>query len=64
MTLIIRAKCQDRIVIGSDSAATFAAGSTSTIKQPSSKIDIIDDKILCACSGHVGLAQLIVERVM
>lgn len=63
MTIIIGARCQDGAIIGADSAATFAAGTVLTIEQLTNKIQIIDDKLILACTGPVGLHQRFAEVV-
>lgn len=58
MTAIVGVFCKDGIVIGADSAATSAAaGGVRTVEQPVMKIDIIDDRIIIAGTGQVGLGQ-------
>ena len=44
-------------MIGADSAATFAAGETRTIEQKTQKIDLIEDRIIVASTGAVGMGQ-------
>lgn len=66
MTLIVGIRCSDGVVIGSDSAVTFASGQQLTISQRSDeKISVIHDKAIVAGTGQVGLGQRfqsIVER--
>lgn len=57
MTALVGIYCKDGIVVGADSAATSAAGEIRTIEQPVMKIDIIDDRIIIAGTGQVGLGQ-------
>lgn len=57
MTIIIGLLCQDGVVIGSDSSATFASGNTRTIEQQIKKVCIIDEHIIVAGTGQVGLGQ-------
>jgi 20S proteasome alpha/beta subunit len=61
MTVIVGIKCQDGIVIGTDSSATFAVpfgqGQLPIIEQSTKKIEIIDNKIILAGTGAVGLGQ-------
>lgn len=57
MTLIVGVRCTDGVVIAADSAATFGFLGQHTIKQPYTKVEIIDDTILLGVSGPVGLAQ-------
>ena len=57
MTILIGVLCKDGVVVGTDSSATFVAGGFGTIEQPTKKIDIIDEKIIVAGTGQVGLGQ-------
>ncbi|MEE1961193.1 hypothetical protein V1387_00760 [Allomuricauda taeanensis] len=57
MTAIVGVLCKDGVVIGSDSATTFAAGPQRTIEQPSKKIRILKDSAIIAGTGSVGLGQ-------
>lgn len=58
MTVLVGIRCQDGVVIGSDSAATFGAGpGISTMEQPTRKIDIIGDSMILAGTGQGGLGQ-------
>jgi len=57
MTVLVGLFCKDGVVIGTDSAATFAAGQIRTIEQTTQKIDIVADKIIVAGSGQIGLGQ-------
>lgn len=57
MTVLVGVLCQDGIVIGADSASTFVAGSTRTIEQPTTKIEIIGGSIIIAGTGPVGMKQ-------
>lgn len=58
MTLLVGLYCTDGVIIGSDSAATMAAGRQVTIgQQPSVKVDVIDPDVLLATTGSVGLGQ-------
>ena len=57
MTAIVGVFCDDGIVVGSDSSATFSCGTTRTIEQPCRKIDIIADRIIVAGTGAAGLHQ-------
>jgi len=63
MTIIVGVLCEDGVVIGADSAATFVAGQMKTIKQPINKIDIVESRVIIAGSGAVGLNQRFVEAV-
>ena len=57
MTVLIGVLCSDGVVIGSDSSATFSAGTLRTIEQPTKKINIIRNKSILACTGSVGFSQ-------
>lgn len=57
MTVLIGLLCQDGIVIGSDSSATFGAGNIRTIEQPVKKIHIIENCVIVAGTGQVGIGQ-------
>lgn len=65
MTLIVGIRCTDGVVIGTDSAITFGSGQGFyTITQPlRQKIDIIDDRVIVAGTGQVGLGQRFVDIV-
>ena len=64
MTAIIGILCKDGVVIGADSSATFAAGNFRTIEQKTNKIEIIDEKIIVANTGHVGFGQRVNDNVI
>lgn len=53
MTLILALVCQDGIVMAADSAASFLEG----IKQPTTKIRQLGNRVLWAASGHEGMTQ-------
>ena len=57
MTAIVGILCQQGVVIGTDSSVTFSAGRTRTIEQPSEKLHIIENQIIVAGTGQVGLGQ-------
>lgn len=58
MTILVGILCQDGVVIGSDSSATFTAGSFRTIEQPiPNKTQVVGDEILYGGTGSVGLGQ-------
>jgi hypothetical protein len=63
MTAIVGVLCRDGIVIGADSSTTFAQGKNRTIEQPSEKISVIDNHIIVAGTGQVGLGQRFVKIV-
>ena len=58
MTLVVGILCTDGVVIGKDSASTLADGQRYTIEQPQrEKVRIIEDKLIVAGTGSVGLGQ-------
>lgn len=57
MTVLVGIRCQDGVVIGSDSSATFGHVGGVTIEQPTRKIEVIDDGLICAGTGQMGLGQ-------
>lgn len=57
MTVLVELYCTDGVVIGADSVATFAHGPIPTISQHTTKIEIIEDKLIVATTGSVGLSQ-------
>lgn len=60
MTVVIGLLCSDGVVLATDSAATYAAGLTRTIRQPRvSKIAQFSDTGLVAFAGAVGIAQCV-----
>lgn len=64
MTALVGIYCKDGIVIGADSAATSAtAGGLRTIEQPVMKIDIVDDRIIIAGTGQIGMGQRFCNQV-
>ncbi len=63
MTAIVGMLCNDGVVIGADSSSTFSTGREHTIEQPSEKISIIDNSIIIAGTGQVGLDQRFTEVV-
>ena len=53
MTLIIGIKCSGGVVIGADSAATMVtATGIETIVQPTTKLDVIKDKVIIGLQGQ------------
>lgn len=66
MTLIVGIRCRDNsAVIGTDSAVTFGPSSQyTTIEQPNRrKIEIVDDQVIIAGTGALGLGQRFVDLV-
>ncbi len=65
MTLIAGIRCLDGVVIGSDSAGTFSSvrGVTTIAQHLSRKIDVVDNHVIVAGTGEVGLGQRFVAIV-
>lgn len=64
MTALVGIFCKDGIVIGADSAATSStAGGQRTIEQPVKKIEIIEDRIIIAGTGQIGMGQRFCHQV-
>src|SRR5687767_3705534 len=63
MTILVGVLCQDGVVIGSDSSATFAAGTFKTVEQPAQKVEVVLPDVVIAGTGAVGLAQRFHELV-
>jgi len=57
MTVLVGVFCKDGVVVGADSAATFAAGQVRTIERRPRKIEIVLEKVIVASTGQVGLGQ-------
>ncbi len=57
MTAIVGILCQNGVVLGTDSSATFGSGQIHTVEQPTQKLKIIGDSIILAGTGQVGLGQ-------
>ena len=59
MTLVIGVRCGDGIVIGADSIATYATpnGEYTVEQKMDSKVHKVDDNMLYAFSGDIGLGQ-------
>ena len=58
MTVLVGISCTDGVVVGADGSATFTDGQQRTIEQPTKKkIEIVEDRVIVASSGAVGLAQ-------
>ena len=59
MTLVIGVRCGDGIVIGADSIATYATpkGEYTVEQEMDSKVHKVDDSMLYAFSGGIGLGQ-------
>lgn len=63
MTIAIGVLCQDGVVVGTDSSATFGVSRVRTIEQPCKKIEIIDNHIIITGTGQIGLGQRFTEIV-
>lgn len=64
MTLIVGIRCTDGVVVGTDSAMTFASGQDLTIEQPlRQKIEIVQNQIIVAGTGELGLGQRFIDIV-
>lgn len=63
MTLIVGIRCTDCVVVGSESAITFGPSDRlPTIVQPfRQKIEIVDDRLIVAGTGKLGLGQRFVD---
>ena len=58
MTILVGLRCQEGVVIGSDSSATFTVAPTfNTIEQRVKKVFVIEDKVIVAGTGQVGFGQ-------
>jgi len=57
MTSIVGVLCNDGVVIGADSAATFSAGQLRTMEQPTEKLEVLAGRIIVAGTGAIGLGQ-------
>lgn len=57
MTAIVGVLCKDGVVIGADSSATLTQGRTPTIEQSIEKLHLVDNHIVVAGTGAVGLDQ-------
>lgn len=65
MTLIVGIFCKDGVVLAADSSATFAATGRATIgQQEMRKVSRVNDHILFAGTGAVGIGQLISDKVL
>lgn len=58
MTAVVGVLCKNGVVIGTDSSATFVHGHQfRTIEQPTDKLHVIDDHIIAAGTGSIGIDQ-------
>jgi hypothetical protein len=63
VTALVGIYCKDGVVIGADSAATSAAaGGLRLVEMPVKKIEIIDDRMIIAGTGQIGLGQRFCAR--
>lgn len=57
VTILVGVLCDDGVVIGADSSATFSAGSVKTIEHPVTKVHVVSNDFIFAFSGSGGLSQ-------
>ena len=57
MTVIVGVLCEDGVVVGSDSSATFSASSLPTIEQRVPKTFVVGNDLIFAGTGQGGLSQ-------
>ncbi len=57
MTSIVGVLCEDGVVIGADSSATFSSPKVKTIEQPIRKIEVVGDQIIVVGTGSGGMDQ-------
>lgn len=57
MTALVGIYCNDGVVIGADSSATFTAGQVRTIEQQTEKIELIGEYCILAGTGPIRLGQ-------
>ena len=64
MTLIIGIKCSNGVVVGADGAATFSTVmGDPTILQPINKVKIVNNTMILAVTGSIGLGQRFFGRL-
>ena len=65
MTLVIGVRCGDGIVIGADSISTYATpdGRRTVEQETDGKIHEVDDRMICAFAGDVGLGQAVLQSI-
>jgi len=63
MTLIVAIKCTDGLVVAADGATTFGSLGNRTIRQPSRKLTIVNQRMIVGVSGPVGLQQRFVGEL-
>jgi hypothetical protein len=60
LTLIVGIRCSDGVVLASDSAATYAQGISPTVGQQAvTKVHQLDDSMLFASTGAIGISQIL-----
>lgn len=57
MTAVVGVRCTNGVVVGTDSAVTFASGQQRTVEQATEKLHVIQDRVIVAGTGSVGLKQ-------
>lgn len=64
MTAVVGIRCTDGVVLGTDSAATLAKGQKQrTIEQLTDKLHVVDNRVIVAGTGAVGVGQRFVDIV-
>ena len=65
MTVIVGIRCADGAVLASDSDATFgtSSGLRTIGQQPAQKVKVLNEKLLFATSGAIGLSQSVEQSV-
>ena len=65
MTLVVGIRCTDGVVIGTDSAMVFGPqpGQYTIEQEYSGKIQIIENRIIVAGTGEIGLGQRFVDQM-
>ena len=58
MTVVVGVLCEDGVVVGSDSSATFGVGPNfRTIEQPAKKTFVVSEVLILSGTGQVGMGQ-------
>ena len=63
MTLLVGIRCSDGVVVAADQAVTFGDGARPTISHRACKIEVVQNAVIVAGTGQVGMKQRLVERV-
>lgn len=63
MTVLVGIRCKDGVVVGSDSSVTFGSMGGRTIEQAARKVEIIEDSMIVAGTGQVGLGQRFCQQL-